>query len=170
MAENAFLIIDVCGETAMESVGSRLAESTTLPLILYLEGDLGAGKTTLARGILRGLGHQGSVKSPTYTLVEPYEFPDLTVYHFDLYRLSDPEELEWLGIRDYFSKKSLCIIEWPKNGLGILPNPDIKLKIEKSESCRRLFAEYFNEQGRVLLTTLAQRIKTTAQDDIKITS
>lgn len=154
----------------MEKLGQLLASVLAPPLILFLDGDLGAGKTTLTRGILRGFGYSGNVKSPTYTLVEPYDFDDYVVYHFDLYRLSDAEELEWMGVRDYFVKKSLCIIEWPANGLGILPNPDIKLKIEKSESCREILLEHFNAQGAAAINALAQRIHATSLDDIKITS
>lgn len=125
-------------EEAMVAFGKRIAEVTRGTGLIFLHGDLGAGKTTLSRGIIRGLGHTGAVKSPTFTLVEPYEIGDVRAFHFDLYRLVDPEELEYMGIRDYFDGDALCLIEWPDKGTGFLPKPDLTITITPHNHGRQL--------------------------------
>lgn len=141
-------------EQAMVEFGHKIAAVTAGKGVIFLFGDLGMGKTTLSRGVLRGCGHQGSVKSPTYTLVEPYEVGDQRIYHFDLYRLADPEELEFLGIRDYFDEQVLCLVEWPDKGKGLLPEPDLVLQIELEGLGRKLSWEPKTEYGGQLADKL----------------
>jgi tRNA threonylcarbamoyladenosine biosynthesis protein TsaE len=130
---------DIADAEAMEHLGARLAQaSTEAGLVVHLHGDLGAGKTTLVRGFLRGLGHKGNVRSPTYTLVEPYDFPQRRVYHLDLYRLGDAEELEWIGLRDLLDGSSVVLIEWPERGQGVLPPADLEIQIEYRDSGRQV--------------------------------
>lgn len=134
---------------------SRLLGARLWPgAILFLSGTLGAGKTSLCQGILSTLGHAGPVKSPTYTLVEPYTLTRGNVYHFDLYRLADPEELEWIGGRDYFDGESICLIEWPERGAGALPAPDLTLTLELAGSGRTLLIAAGSERARALLAGL----------------
>jgi tRNA threonylcarbamoyladenosine biosynthesis protein TsaE len=132
--------IDLPDAEATERAGSALARCPELRALqqLHLQGELGAGKTTLVRGLLRGLGHSGSVRSPTYTLLEPYEFPGLSVLHFDLYRLADPDELEYLGVREQSGEGSLWLVEWPDRGSGWLPAPDLVVTLVVEGDGRRL--------------------------------
>ena len=123
-------------EAAMMAFGGKLADDLQDGGIVLLKGDLGAGKTTLVRGLLRHLGHEGIVKSPTYTLVEPYEFEGRKVFHFDLYRLGDPEELEYMGGRDYWESGALCLIEWPEQAKGYLPEADLTIEISYQDTGR----------------------------------
>ncbi|WP_339648915.1 tRNA (adenosine(37)-N6)-threonylcarbamoyltransferase complex ATPase subunit type 1 TsaE [Halopseudomonas pelagia] len=126
------------GDQAMEALGAAIGNVMEGRGVIYLQGDLGAGKTTLSRGLIRGRGHQGAVKSPTFTLVEPYELDSGCIYHFDLYRLLDPEELEFLGVRDYFNPESLCLVEWPDKGKGVLPSADLTITISPKGVGRQL--------------------------------
>lgn len=106
--------------------------------VIYLEGNLGAGKTTLVRHLLAALGYQGRVKSPTYTLVETYTINAISFHHFDLYRLHDPMELEIIGIRDYVQPDSVCLIEWPNKGAGLAPKADITIAITLNDDQRHI--------------------------------
>lgn len=142
-------------EAELLQFGKSLGEVAVPPLVIYLKGDLGAGKTTLTRGFLTGKGFVGRVKSPTYTLVEPYHLENnLDIFHFDLYRIHDSEELELMGIRDYFHDHSLCLIEWPEHGQDRLPEPDIicTLAIENEMRCLEIAGQ--SEHGKRILKKL----------------
>ena len=145
------LTLSAPDEAAMVACGARLAAAAQPSLVIYLARDLGMGKTTLSRGFIQGLGHRGAVKSPTYTLVQPYELGQWQVYHFDLYRLGDAEELEFMGIRDYFGGGAVCLVEWPERGQGALPPADIRIKIERDGSGRRLLLQADTLPGRTVL-------------------
>jgi tRNA threonylcarbamoyladenosine biosynthesis protein TsaE len=139
---------------ATEGLGGRLAERLRSGGVVFLQGTLGAGKTTLTRGLLQGLGHTGAVKSPTYTLVEPYELAGIKVFHFDLYRLGDPEELEYMGIRDYFLEQNLCIVEWPSRGAGVLPVPDLSIELTVSGTGRLARLQASSSRGEAIMQAL----------------
>ncbi len=126
---STLVVRQAADENAMLAIGAKLATAIDCGGVIFLQGQLGMGKTTLCRGLITALGHTGNVKSPTYALVEPYQLNDLQVYHFDFYRLAHAEELEYMGIRDYFSPQSLCLIEWPDKGATCLPQADIVIDI-----------------------------------------
>lgn len=128
-------------EEDTEKFGAELFETMPSKCLIFLRGDLGAGKTTLVRGFLRAAGYNGVVKSPTYTLVEEYTLAARKVFHFDLYRVVDPEELEWIGIRDYIDQDSVCFIEWPDRGKGFLPEPDRIITLKANGLGRSLTME-----------------------------
>jgi len=130
--------IEIEDETAMLRFGAQLADALGGRGAVLISGDLGAGKTTLCRGLLRQMGHEGSVKSPTFTLVEPYEIEGVCVYHFDLYRLSHPDELDYVGIDEYFSNETLCLVEWPEKAEGSLPSHDLELSIDVTGEKRNI--------------------------------
>lgn len=144
--EKSLILAD---EAATRQFGSRLSK-TLIPLeppyLVFLEGALGVGKTTLVRGFLQGLGHQGIVKSPTYTVVESYEIGQTQVVHFDLYRLSRPEELVAIGISEYFDTKAIVFVEWPSQGKGFLPKADLWIDLKMHGSKRVLNVKGFSER------------------------
>jgi len=142
------LAVNFADEADMLKWATAAASLLGSGLVVHLIGDLGMGKTTLSRGFIQGLGHEGKVKSPTYTLVEPYELERFTVYHFDLYRLADPEELEFMGVRDYFSDATVCFIEWPEKGVGVLPQADISINITQWQLGRCLTLAAFSDSGQ----------------------
>ena len=144
----------VASVAEMEALGAKLAAQVGNVRLVNIHGPLGAGKTTLVRGMLRGLGHAGAVKSPTFTLVEPYSFGNLHFYHFDLYRLNDPGELEFLGMRDYLDGNGVCVVEWAERAQGVLPSPDVDIMIEPTETGRMVRIMTLTPQGNVLLKAL----------------
>jgi tRNA threonylcarbamoyladenosine biosynthesis protein TsaE len=153
MESHEWYLADVAAQEALAGKLARLCEPGT---VIFIQGELGAGKTTFVRGFLQALGHQGVVKSPTYTLVEPYELSGMQIYHFDLYRLADAEDLEYAGGRDYFDGKSVCLVEWPERAAGFLPAPDLVCRLDYSGSGRQLCITAQSPSGSRMLRLISE--------------
>lgn len=139
-------------ENALLALSAEVATGLKPGLVIYLKGNLGAGKTVFARGLIKQLGFEGLVKSPTYSLVEAYQISDtFTCYHFDLYRLSEPEELEFTGSRDYFNEQSVCLVEWPEKAAGFIPAADIICELEYYKSGRNITITACSDRGELLM-------------------
>ncbi len=147
--------MSLAAEAQTERLGGALAMACLPGTVIHLRGDLGAGKTTLARGFLRALGYSGAVKSPTYTLVESYALSAMTVYHLDLYRLSVPREVADIGVRDYFDGHATCLVEWPERGGGELPEADVEVSLRYHGQGRLARIAAFSEKGRSVTQSFA---------------
>ncbi len=156
--ENNTITCVTADAAATEQLAQALAQCAGFPLQIHLLGELGAGKSTFARGFLHGLGYRQYVKSPTYTLVEPYPVGDRLVYHMDLYRLSDPEELEYLGYRDFTQNNAICLIEWPEKGQGFLAPADIRVELGFQQQGRRVGMTPVSVRGGQVLSNLRPRL------------
>jgi len=143
-------------DAATQALGARLARVLVPGLSVWLSGDLGAGKTTLTRGLLRELGYGGRVKSPTYTLVELYPFSRFNLYHFDLYRFVDQDEWDDAGFREYFNDTSICLVEWPEKGGTLLPVPDIRVRLVILDDGRSAQVQGLTEAGRQCVARLSR--------------
>jgi tRNA threonylcarbamoyladenosine biosynthesis protein TsaE len=134
-------------EKATEAFGAKLASALTPGLVIWLVGDLGAGKTTLTRGLLRALGHTGSVKSPTYTLMEIYQIPEIPLYHFDFYRFTHPDEFLEAGLDEYFGREGVCLVEWADKALPFVPQADLEIRMEVEGEGRQASLNARSQQG-----------------------
>jgi tRNA threonylcarbamoyladenosine biosynthesis protein TsaE len=148
------LILNIKTACAMQNFGKKLALACDAGTIIFLQGDLGVGKTTLIRGFLRGLDYHAPVRSPTFTLLEPYVASGKQIFHFDLYRLADPEELEFIGIRDYFNDQAICLIEWPEKGKGRLADPDLLIEIDFATKGRTVIVLAKTSRGEAVMREL----------------
>ena len=146
--------ISLPDEAATLRLGAALAAGVAPGRVLHLRGELGAGKTTLARGLLHALGHAGRVKSPTYTVVEPYTLSSLNLYHFDFYRFSDKTEWVNSGFRDYFNPDAACIVEWPERAGDLLAPPDLEVRLEIAGEARQALMEACTPAGASWLSSL----------------
>ncbi|MCB1693967.1 MAG: tRNA (adenosine(37)-N6)-threonylcarbamoyltransferase complex ATPase subunit type 1 TsaE [Pseudomonadales bacterium] len=145
---------NLADESATLAFAARLAPLVAGGAVIYLTGDLGAGKTTFCRGLIRALGHKGAVKSPTFTLVEPYQLDGTQIFHFDLYRLNDPGELEYIGVDDYFDPRRLCLVEWPERGDGLLPECDIEVSLVPAGRGRTVTVTAQSDRGERIVQEL----------------
>jgi tRNA threonylcarbamoyladenosine biosynthesis protein TsaE len=151
---NPPLRLELADAAAQEACGARLAAACPAKALIFLRGDLGAGKTTLVRGLLRARGERGPVRSPTYTLIEPYETVDGRVYHLDLYRLAAGEELEFLGLRDMLDEAAVMLVEWPERGGDWLPQPDLTITIEHLAEGRALTFQAATPVGAAIVAAM----------------
>ncbi len=134
-------------EATLTDLARALASAVDYGGVIQLEGDLGAGKTTFARALLSALGVGERIKSPTYSLIESYQVADKSMHHLDLYRISDPDELEWLGLADLLGSTSLVLIEWPERGLGAIPPADLRLRLDHADESRDVMATAETARG-----------------------
>lgn len=151
---NQVITLDLPDEKASEALAIRLASVLTPPLIITFGGDLGAGKTTIVRAMLRHLGVQSAIKSPTFSLVESYVCQNSTVHHFDLYRIHHEDELEYLGFRDYFTHESICCIEWAENAGKALLKADIRFNLDIKGAGREVQITAYSDAGKKVLARL----------------
>jgi tRNA threonylcarbamoyladenosine biosynthesis protein TsaE len=142
-------------ETTQEALAAEFACHCPQGTVIFLQGDLGTGKTTFVRGFLRALGYEGVVKSPTYTLVEPYIIDNKRIYHFDLYRLGVPDELEYAGGRDYFDAESICLVEWPEKAEGFLPEADVNCNLSYQNEGRSIEITTNTDKGKAILDAIS---------------
>jgi tRNA threonylcarbamoyladenosine biosynthesis protein TsaE len=146
-------------EAATEALGTALARTLAPGLQIWLQGNLGTGKTTLTRGLLRGLGHEGKVKSPTYTLIEPYVVSRLNLYHFDFYRFTSPDEYLDAGLDEYFAGEGVCIVEWPDKASPHLPPPDVEIVLQAGNGGRNVAISGNTEAGRTCVIGLVEVLR-----------
>lgn len=148
------MVVDLPDQYASEQQAIRFASCLTFPLILTFSGEIGAGKTTFIRAMLRALGITSAIKSPTFSLVESYQLHEVQIHHFDLYRIDDETELEYIGFRDYFSANALCCIEWPERAKQSLDRVDISFSLRVKNAGRELIAQASSSQGIKILACL----------------
>lgn len=153
--ERSWQLIDA---QATEALGAVLAQRLEPGAVVHLSGDLGAGKTTLARGLLRALGVVGHIKSPTFTIVEPYNAPKFPVYHFDFYRFSDPAQWDEAGFDEYFDAASVVLVEWPERVAGKLTAPDLQVELAIADTGHSATLRAFTDRGRAWLSALPARL------------
>lgn len=146
--------IHLPNEKATLKLGESIAHYSEELGVIFLQGQLGCGKTTLARGFLDAMGHRGFVKSPSFAIVEPYEDTKKPVYHFDLYRMSDPDELEYIGFRDYLVPENICLFEWPEHAARVLPPPDLRIVMDFDREGRMATLDADTAYGKYVLEQL----------------